>query len=119
MSAQTFNNLSFAKGWQMTGNSMDDGSKHSIPDTSIVIGTKIPLSDFTQNAESYIDKVFVFVTDQDKSGLVKKMAQFDAQKSLLDLCSLNPNKASHPNCSVSLDLVKEIYLVTATQITRN
>lgn len=78
----------FVKGkyraFEVTGDSMDDGSKHSIPNGSIVTGRELPKHHWTSKFHTHRYDYWIIVTREDGI-VVKSITKHDVQNGVITL----------------------------------
>lgn len=95
--------------WRVKGHSMDDGTKESIPNGSIVTGRFIRKDLWTNRFHLHKWKYYTIVH---KTGVItKQIIDHDVPNGIITLHSLNPDKIEYPDFQVHLDDCYAIYNV--------
>jgi transcriptional regulator with XRE-family HTH domain len=109
----------YAKGkylaFEVEGDSMDDGSKYSIPNKAIVTARFLPQDRWFPklHVHNYPDWVFVHKYE---GILVKQIADQDFEKGIITLRSLNPDKVTYPDTTYELKDIQAIYNVIKREL---
>src|SRR5690606_18171525 len=94
--------------FQISGDSMFDGSFESILDKSVVTGRMIKRELWKSRLHSHQWPNWVFVTRTE--GIVcKRIAKHDVDKGIITLTSLNQDKNIYPDFDIHLDDVYQIF----------
>lgn len=102
--------------FQISGDSMFDGSYESILDKSVAIGRMIKRELWNSRLHSHQWPNWIFVTKTE--GIVcKQIASQNLEKGTLVLHSLNPDKNQYPDFEIHLDDVYQIFNVIKTERT--
>lgn len=101
--------------FEVSGDSMDDGTINSIPDGCVVTGREIKreLWNSKLHVHKYPNWVFVHRTE----GIcVKQISSQDMQTGVLTLRSLNPDKDRYPDFDIKMDDLLQIYNVVKREL---
>jgi hypothetical protein len=105
------------RGFEAVGDSMDDGSKMSIPDKSKITGRYLMHHHWKNKLHIHRYTEFVIVS-KEEGIIVKKITHHDVEKGIITCHSLNPNKELYPDFELSLEDVQELYNVIDVSIRR-
>ncbi|TDO21934.1 LexA family transcriptional regulator [Pedobacter duraquae] len=95
-------------GFEGVGDSMDDGTKQSIPDGSIVTGREINTNYWKSKFHTHRYKDYVIVS-KDDGIIIKRIIDHDVENGIITCHSLNPDKITYPDFKVDLRDVKQIF----------
>jgi len=105
------------RAFEIIGDSMDDGSKESIPDGSIATGREIMQSYWTSKFHTHRYKDYIIVSHTE--GIIaKRISAQDVEGGMITCHSLNPNKDEYPDRVISLKDVKQIFNIVNVSIAR-
>ncbi|WP_157288038.1 S24 family peptidase [Pedobacter cryoconitis] len=105
------------RGFEVVGDSMDDGTIKSIPDKSRVTGRFLMHHHWKNKLHLHRYTEFVIVRKDD--GIqVKKIIKHDVENGIITCHSTNPDKDSYPDFEVNLEDVQELYNVIDVSIRR-
>lgn len=94
--------------FDIVGDSMDDGTKESIPDKSIAAAREVPRQDWKYKLHNRRHKFFIIVHKTE--GIVaKEIVKHDTEKGIITCHSLNQNKDLYPDYDLYLDDVLQIF----------
>ncbi len=96
--------------FEVSGDSMNDGSINSIPDGSIVTGREISQKYWKNKFHTHKFSNFVFV-HMTEGITVKRIANQDLETGNITLNSLNPNKDEYPDFTWHMDEILQIFNV--------
>lgn len=88
--------------FDVTGDSMNDGTLKSIPDKSKVLGREIKL-DLWRSKFHYNEFPYFIIVHKEHGVLCKEIIAHDIEKATIVLRSLNPNKTMYADFTVSLN----------------
>lgn len=92
--------------FRVIGDSMDDGSKMSIPSRSIVVGREIQKTLWTSRFHIHRYKEFIIVH---KEGiLIKEITSHDVDNGVIECHSYNPDKEKYPDFKLNLDEIDQM-----------
>ncbi len=103
------------KSFEVTGDSMDDGSKKSIEDRSIVTGRRLDRSHWRNKLHLNKFSRFIIVA-LDHGIVVKEITDHNTETGVITCHSLNSDKKQYPDFKLSLDRVIQIFNVV--QVTK-
>lgn len=100
------------RAFEIVGDSMDDNSKDSIPDKSVVTGRSIPRHHW--NVKLHLSRFPDYVIVHRTEGIcTKRITSHDIVKGTITCHSLNPDKINYPDFDLKLDEIDEIYNIVA------
>lgn len=102
------------KSFEVTGDSMDDGSKYSIEDRSIATGRRLDRSHWKN--KFHLKKFSRYIIVSLDGILIKEIIDHDTKTGIITCHSLNPDKKQYPDFELSLDRVIQIFNVV--QVTK-
>ncbi len=102
------------KSFEVTGDSMDDGTKNSIEDRSIATGRRLDRSHWKN--KFHLKKFSRFIIVSLDGILIKEIIDHDTKTGIITCHSLNPDKKQYPDFELSLDRVIQIFNVV--QVTK-
>lgn len=100
------------KAFEVSGDSMNDGSIDSIPNKAIALGIKMKKESFTKENSPIFNKSYVIVC-KDRI-ICKKVADFDATKKTLHCQNLN-SSPEYQDFDLELENVVEVFRVVKKQ----
>ncbi|MCW3465027.1 XRE family transcriptional regulator [Chitinophaga nivalis] len=96
------------RAFEIVGDSMDDNTKQSIPDGSIVTGREIQQSYWTSKFHTHRFKDYIIVHKTD--GITtKRITHHDVEKGIITCHSLNPDKNMYPDFEIHLKDVQQLF----------
>lgn len=105
------------RAFEIVGDSMDDNTKESIPDGSIVTGREIQKHHWTSKFHTHRYKDYVIV--HEREGIVtKRIIHHDTIQGYITCRSLNPDKENYPDFDLQLDEVKQIFNIVNVSLAR-
>lgn len=96
--------------FEVTGDSMDDDSKRSIPHGSIVTAREIKRDLWRSRFHTHKFPYYVIV-HKTEGIIVKEIIKHDVDAGVITLRSLNPDKEHYPDFEIHLDDVQQIFNV--------
>lgn len=102
------------KSFEVTGDSMDDGTKHSIENRSIATGRRLDRSHWKN--KFHLKKFSRFIIVSLDGILIKEITDHDTKTGIITCHSLNLDKKQYPDFELSLDRVIQIFNVV--QVTK-
>ena len=105
------------RAFEIVGDSMDDGSKESIPDGSIATGREIQRHLWKSPFHTHRFKDYIIVHETEGI-LNKRISKHDVEKGIITCNSLNPDKETYPDFKLHLDEVKQIFNIVNVSIPR-
>jgi transcriptional regulator with XRE-family HTH domain len=105
------------RAFEIVGDSMDDGTKESIPDGSIATGREIQRHLWKSPFHTHRFKDYIIV-HQTEGILNKRIVKHDVEKGFITCHSLNPDKEIYPDFKLHLDEVKQIFNIVNVSIPR-
>lgn len=106
------NYLSFS----VSGDSMDDGTKQSIPDGSVATGREIKRELWT--SRFHIHKFQDYIIVSNEGIIAKRIIKHDIENGIITCHSLNPDKETYPDFDLHLDEVKQIFNIIEVKTKR-
>ncbi len=100
------------KAFEVSGDSMNDGSINAIPNKAIVLGIKVKLGAFSRENHLILNKTYVLVC-KDRI-ICKKVADFNASQKTLRCQNLNTSP-EYQDFDLSIEDVLEIFRVVKKQ----
>jgi hypothetical protein len=105
------------RAFEIIGDSMDDGSKESIPDGSIATGREIMQDYWKSKFHTHRYKDYIIVSHTE--GIIaKRISAQDVENGIITCHSLNPNKKEYPDRLIDLREVKQIFNIVNVSIAR-
>jgi len=105
------------RAFEIVGDSMDDGTKESIPDGSVATGREIIQSYWSTKFHTHRFKDYIIVSHTE--GIIaKRITHQDVVAGLITCHSLNPNKDEYPDRIIDLREVKQIFNIVNVSIAR-
>lgn len=96
------------RAFEIVGDSMDDNTKESISDGSIVTGREIQQHLWTSKFHTHRFKDYVIV--HKKYGIItKRIVNHNTDTGVITCHSLNPDKDKYPDFDIHLDEVKQVF----------
>ncbi|MCX3266590.1 S24 family peptidase [Pedobacter agri] len=105
------------RAFEVVGDSMDDGTKDSIPDGSIATGREIQRHLWQAKFHTHRFKDYIIVHKTDGI-LTKRITKHDVEKGIITCHSLNKDKDSYPDFKVDLNDVKQMFNIVNVSIAR-
>ncbi|WP_448104683.1 LexA family transcriptional regulator [Pedobacter panaciterrae] len=105
------------RAFEIVGDSMDDNTKESIPDGSVVTGREIQKHHWNSKFHTHRFKDYVIV-HQTEGIITKRIIHHDTIQGYITCRSLNPDKANYPDFDVQLDEVKQIFNIVNVSLAR-
>lgn len=105
------------RAFEVVGDSMDDNTKESIPDGSIVTGREIQHHHWTSKFHTHRFKDYVIV-HQTEGIVTKRIIHHDTIQGYITCRSLNPDKENYPDFDLQLDEVKQIFNIVNVSLAR-
>ena len=105
------------RGFEIVGDSMDNGTIESIPDKSRVTGRFLMYHHWQNKLHIHRYKDFIIV-HKDDGIIAKRIIKHDVEKGIITIHSLNPDKETHPDKELFLDDIKELYNIIDVSIRR-
>lgn len=105
------------RAFEIVGDSMDDGTKESIPDGSIATGREIQRHLWSSPFHTHRFKDYIIV-HQTEGILNKRITKHDVSKGFITCHSLNPDKNTYPDFDLHLDEIKQIFNIVNVSIPR-
>jgi hypothetical protein len=105
------------RAFEGVGDSMDDGTKESIPDGSIVTAREINQDYWKSRFHTHRYKDYVIVTN-DEGIIIKRIINHDVENGIITCHSLNPDKSYYPDFNINLRDVKQIFNIVNVSILR-
>ncbi|NII81684.1 MULTISPECIES: helix-turn-helix transcriptional regulator [unclassified Pedobacter] len=105
------------RAFEIVGDSMDDGSKESIPDGSIATGREIQRHLWRSPFHTHRFKDYIIV-HKTEGILNKRIIKHDVESGFITCHSLNPDKDTYPDFNIQLDDVKQIFNIVNVSIPR-
>lgn len=102
--------------FEVTGDSMDDDSKRSVPHGSIVTAREIKRELWRSKFHTHRYPYYVIIHKTDGI-LIKEMIKHDTENGVITLHSLNEDKEQYPDFDVHLDDVQQIFNVVKKEET--
>jgi len=105
------------RGFEIVGDSMDNGTIESIPDKSKVTGRFLMHHHWENKLHLHRYKDFIIVHKTD--GIIaKRIIKHNVEEGIILIHSLNPDKESYPDKEIHLNDVKELYNIIDVSIRR-
>jgi hypothetical protein len=105
------------RAFEIVGDSMDDGSKESIPDGSIATGREIYRDYWKSKFHTHRYKDYIIVSNTE--GIIaKRIIAHDVPGGMITCHSLNTDKTTYPDLELSLEDVKQIFNIVNVSIAR-
>lgn len=102
--------------FEVSGDSMDDDSKRSVPHGSIVTAREIKRELWRSKFHTHRYPYYVIIHKTDGI-LIKEMIKHDTENGVITLHSLNEDKEQYPDFDVHLDDVQQIFNVVKKEET--
>lgn len=103
------------RAFRVRGDSMYDGSIHSLPSGSIATGRRIDKAHYTRNA-IHISKWRFYAIVREEGIVIKEIVEHDVAKGRIKIRSLNPDKRLYPDQEIRMSDVIEIYNIVSKEI---
>jgi len=105
------------RGFEIVGDSMDNGTIESIPDKSKVTGRFLMHHHWENKLHLHRYKDFIIVHKTD--GIIaKRIIKHNVEEGIIVIHSLNPDKDTYPDKEIHLNDVKELYNIIDVSIRR-
>jgi transcriptional regulator with XRE-family HTH domain len=105
------------RGFEIVGDSMDNGTIESIPDKSRVTGRFLQFHHWQNKLHIHRYKDFIIVHKTD--GIIaKRIIKHNVEDGIITIHSLNPDKEAFPDKELHLSDIKELYNIIDVSIRR-
>lgn len=106
--------LGYYRSFEVSGESMDDGTARAIQEGNIVTGRRIDRSHWKHKL--HLNKFSEYIIVSFDGIVVKEIIKHDTENGLITCRSYNPNKEKYPDFDIYLDKVFQIFNVV--QVTK-